>query len=78
MNNKRFIIIYSLLLVVSIIVYLFFCNNYFLYKQPIARIIEEKSIYQSTESITYGYEEERYSRRYEQIVCVYGPDRGGI
>lgn len=63
MNNKRFIIIYILLVVISIIVYLFFCNNYFLYKQPIAKVIEEKSIYQSTESITYGYEEKVYIQK---------------
>ena len=60
MNNKKFIIIYSLLIIISVIIYVLFSYNYSFYKEPIAKIIEEKSIYQSTEEITYGYKEKVY------------------
>ena len=60
MNNKRFIIIYSVLIVISIVIFVMFSNNYSLYKEPIAKIIEEKSIYQNTEEITFGYKEKVY------------------
>ena len=75
--NKRFIIIYSILIIVSIIIFIMFSNNYSLYKQPIGRVIEEKSVYRETETISYGYKEKVYDQKIK-VKILNGTYRGEI
>ncbi len=75
--NKKFIIIYSILMVVSIIIFILFTNNYSLYKEPIGRVIEEKSIYSDTEVITFGYEEKVYNQKIK-VKILNGTYKGKI
>ena len=59
-NNKKFLIIYSLLLIVGIGFIIFTYNNYSLYNKTIVKVIETKDEYITTESVTFGYNEELY------------------
>ena len=59
-KNKKFIIIYSLLLIVGISFIVFTYNNYFLYQKPIVKVIETKDEYVTTETVTFGYHEDIY------------------
>ena len=59
-NNKKFIIIYSILLIISIGLVIFTFHNYSLYKRPIVKVIETKDEFIDTETVTFGYTEEIY------------------
>ncbi|MBQ4030818.1 MAG: YibE/F family protein [Bacilli bacterium] len=59
-KNKKFLIIYSLLLIVGIGLIIFTYNNYSLYNKTIVKVIETKDEYITTESVTFGYNEELY------------------
>lgn len=59
-NNKKFILIYSILLIVGISLIVFTYNNYSLYKSPIVKVTETKDEYITTESVTFGYSEDIY------------------
>ena len=59
-TNKKFIIIYTILLILGISFIVLTYNNYFLYNEPIAKVIETKDEYISTETVTFGYKEEIY------------------
>lgn len=59
-KNKKFLIIYSLLLIVGIGLIIFTYNNYSLYNKTIVKVIETKEEYITTESVTFGYNEELY------------------
>ena len=50
-NNKKFIIIYTILLIVGIGLVIFTYNDYFLYKEPVAKVIETKDEYETTETV---------------------------
>ncbi len=76
-NNKKFIIIYSILLIVGISFIVFTYNNYSLYKEPIAKVIETKDEYVSTETVTFGYTEDIYMETIKAKV-LNGEHKGTI
>ena len=57
-KNKKFIIIYTILLIVGISLIVFTYNNYFMYQKPIVKVIETKDEYVTTETVTFGYHED--------------------
>ena len=59
-QNKKFIFIYIILLIVGISLIVFTYNNYSLYKTTIVKVIETKDEFVTTESITFGYHEDVY------------------
>ena len=59
-KNKKFIIIYTILLIVGISLIVFTYNNYSLYKEPVIKVIETKDEYQTTETINFGYKDDVY------------------
>ena len=59
-KNKKFIIIYSLLIIVSLGIVIFTYNNHKYYKDTIAIVIDTKDKYITTEEVTFGYKEDLY------------------
>lgn len=59
-KNKKLLIIYSIICVIGIALIVFTYHNHFLYKDSIAKVIETKDEYMTTESITFGYTEDIY------------------
>lgn len=76
-NNKRFIIIYLILLLVGIGFIIFTYNDYFLYNKTIAKVVETKDTYVTTETITFGYLEDIYEEEIKAKV-LNGEHKGEI
>lgn len=74
-NNKKFIILYSILVIIGIIAIIFTFNNHSLYKETIAKIISAEEEYISTDTITYGYHEDIYKQTIKAKV-INGEDKG--
>ena len=66
-DNLRFIIVYSILVVIGIFVVVWGFNNYSMYKEPIAKITEINDILVSSEEVN-GYRENVYNRRLVQLL----------
>ena len=74
-NNKKFIIFYSILILLSIIAIIFTFNNHNLYKESIAKITSIEEEYISTDTITYGYHEDIYNQTIKAKI-MNGEDKG--
>ncbi len=74
-NNKKFIIFYSIIVLISIIAIIFTYNNHSFYKEPIAKIISTEEEYISTDTITYGYHEDIYKQTIKAKI-LNGEDKG--
>ena len=67
-NNKTFLIIYSFLLLIGIGIIIIANNNYFMYKEPIAKIVSIENELISTEELKYGYTEDVYIQHIKAII----------
>lgn len=74
-NNKKFIILYSIIFLIGITAIIFTFNNYSFYKEPIAKIISTEEEYISTDTITYGYHEDIYKQTIKAKI-LNGEDKG--
>lgn len=61
-KNKKFIIIYSILCLLGLIIVIFTYNNYSFYKEDIVKVIETEDEYISTDNVTFGYKEDIYKQ----------------
>lgn len=61
-KHKKFTILYSILIVISLIAIIFTYNNHSFYKHTIAIITNTTEEYISTEEVTYGYKDDLYNQ----------------
>lgn len=61
-KHKKFIIIYSILILISILSIIFAYNNHKFYNKTIAKITNIEEKYLSTEEVTYGYKDTLYNQ----------------
>ncbi len=54
-KNKLFIILYSILIIIGLIVIIFSFNNYKYYDEDIAKIVSVKDEKVSTKTVSFGY-----------------------
>ena len=76
-NNKKFLILYGILIIIGIIGIVFTYNNYSYYKDTIVRIIEIDNKYVSTDVSNYGYKDEIYKQTIKAKV-LNGADKNKI
>ena len=76
-KNKKFIIVYIVLLIVGISFIVFAYNNYSFYEREIVKVIETKDEYKTTESVTFGYNEDLYMETIKAKV-LNGEHKGKI
>jgi len=67
-NNKKFIILYSILILISIAIIIFTFNNYKYYDKTIARITSTNEEYIDTKILAYGYKDDYYKQDLELII----------
>ena len=67
-ENKLFIILYSILTIICLLVIIFTYNNHSFYKDPIAKIISTKENYISTNHLDFGYREDIYDQEIKAKV----------
>ncbi len=67
-KNKLFIILYSILIIIGLIVIIFSFNNYKYYDEDIAKIVSVNDEYVSTNTVSFGYEDKKYSQEIEAIL----------
>ena len=75
-DNLRFIIVYSILVVIGIFVVIWGFNNYSMYKEPIVKITEVNDILVSSEEVN-GYKENVYKQDISAVIKN-GEDKGRI
>ena len=76
-KNKKFFIFYIILTIVSIGAIIFAYNDYFLYKDPIGKVIDTNNKYISTDYVTYGYQEDNYEQTID-VKILNGEYKGEI
>ena len=74
-EHKKFVILYSILVLISFLTIIFTFNNHKYYKEPIAIITSIEEKYISTETITFGYSEDIYEQSITAIIQN-GIDKG--
>lgn len=76
-RNKKFIILYAILVIVGIGSIIFTYNNYSFYDELIVKVISTEEEYLSTDTLNYGYKEDLYMQTIEARI-LNGEDRGKI
>ena len=74
-KHKKFIIIYTILIIISLSLIIFTYHNHSFYKETIAKVTSTKEEYISTDTITYGYHEDIYMQELKAII-LNGSDKG--
>lgn len=59
-RNKLFLILYSILIIISIVIIIFSFNNYDFYDEDIAKVISVEEEYNSTDHLSNGFKDDKY------------------
>ena len=67
-EHKKFCMFYGILILLSLIAVIFTFNNHYFYKDTIAKIINIKDEYITTEIMDYGYKEDIHNQTIEAVI----------